>query len=86
MAFNVKLNPQVGVIGKVVVRPSNRTTISDPNFRVKANVSIFEVNNVETIIREDGDALIYNAISGNYESKPLTEVSIDIRNINGGRF
>jgi hypothetical protein len=75
-----------GTIGRVVVRPSNRTTIAAPNFKPRANVSIFEVNNVETVVREDGDTLIYNAVSGNYESKPLTEVAIDIRNINGGRF
>jgi hypothetical protein len=30
--------------------------------------------------------LIYNATTGNYESSPIQNAQIDVRNINGGRF
>jgi hypothetical protein len=76
----------MAAIGRVVVRPITKTTISAPNFTPKLNVAITDINNVNVSIRQDGDTLIYNAASGEYQSQPIQNAQIDIRNINGGRF
>ena len=73
-------------IGRVVVRPITKTTISAPNFTPKLNVAITDIQNVNVSVRQDGDTLIYNSITGEYESSPIQEAQIDIKNINGGRF
>jgi hypothetical protein len=76
-----------GVIGKVAVRPAQRTTIADPKFKPKPNVAITEVQGVDVIThQQDGDVLTFNAVSGNYESQPLTNVNVNISTINGGAF
>ena len=73
-------------IGKVSVRTSNRTTIASPNFVPKVNVAISDIQQINVSSRLDGDTLIYNAVTGEYESSPLSQVQIDITNINGGQF
>lgn len=75
-----------GTIGRVSVRPALRTTVVDPKFNPAPNVSIFEVKNVTTDVRQDGDTLIYDATTGNYISQPLEDVQVNIDNINGGSF
>jgi hypothetical protein len=76
----------MAAIGRVVVRPITKTTISAPNFTPKLNVAITDINNVNVSIRQDGDTLIYNAASGEYQSQPIQNAQLDIKNINGGRF
>ena len=73
-------------IGKVVVRPFNRTTISAPNFKPEVNVSIENIENLIVSTKLDGDVIIYNAESGEFVAAPLGEARVDIRNINGGNF
>ena len=73
-------------IGRVVVRPVTKTTISAPNYTPKLNVAITDIQNVDATTRQDGDTLIYNAATGNYESSPIQNAQIDVRNINGGQF
>lgn len=73
-------------IGKVVVRPTNRTSISAPNFAPKVNVSISDIQGANVDVRRDGDALIYNSATGEYTSSPLTGASIQLDEIRGGRF
>ena len=76
-----------GVIGKVAVRPAQRTTIADPKFKPKPNVAINEIVGVDVVTRqEDGDVLAFNAVTGNYESSQLQNVNVNVRNINGGAF
>ena len=76
----------MAAIGRVVVRPITKTTISAPDFTPKLNVAITDINNVNVSVRQDGDTLIYNAASGEYQSQPIQNAQIDIKNINGGRF
>jgi hypothetical protein len=76
----------MATIGRVVVRPITKTTISAPNFTPKLNVAITDIQNVNVTVRQDGDTLIYNAITGNYESSPIQDAQIEVKNINGGRF
>ena len=73
-------------IGRVVVRPITKTTISAPEFTPKLNVAITDIQNVNVATRQDGDTLIYNATTGNYESSPIQAAQIDVKNINGGLF
>jgi len=73
-------------IGKVVVRPVNRTSISAPNFSPKVNVSISDIQGANVELRRNGDSLIYNAATGEYVSSPLTNASISLDEIHGGRF
>ena len=75
-----------GVIGKVAVRPNQRTTVADPKFKPKPNVALTEL--VDTTITEvqEGEVILYDATSGKFVNSPLSGVNIDIGNINGGRF
>lgn len=75
-----------GVIGKVAVRPAQRTTIADPKFVPKPNVAINEINGVDAIAPQDGDVLTYSSATGNYESTQLRDISITVAGINGGAF
>jgi hypothetical protein len=73
-------------IGKVTVKTGNRTTIASPNFEPKVNISIGDIQSVNVSTRQDGDTLIYNVLTGEYESGPVSSLGIDITNINGGQF
>lgn len=76
-----------GVIGKVAVRPAQRTTVADPKFKPKPNVAINEIVGVDVATRqEDGDVLTFNATTGNYESSQLSNVNVNVSRINGGAF
>ena len=48
-------------IGKVVIRPVTRTTISAPNFNPKANVTLDDIRDVDTIFKNNGDVQIGRA-------------------------
>lgn len=73
-------------IGKVVVRPINRTSISAPNYAPKVNVSINDIQGANVEFKRNGDALIYNAATGEFVSSPLGNASIELDEIHGGRF
>lgn len=73
-------------IGKVIVRPVTKTTISSPNFTPRLNVAITDIQQVNVAVRKDGDVLLYDANTGSYISSPLDQAQVDLKNINGGRF
>jgi hypothetical protein len=76
-----------GVIGKVAVRPNQRTTIADPKFTIKANVGLVELYDTsisDTV--EEGDVITYVASTGKFENQPLGNVSVQVLRINGGFF
>jgi hypothetical protein len=76
-----------GGVGKVTVTAPVRTTIADPKYRPKPNVAINEIVGVDVATRqEDGDVLTFNAATGNYESSQLSNVNVNVKNINGGFF
>jgi hypothetical protein len=75
-----------GVIGKVAVRPNQRTTISDPKFTPKPNVGLVELFDTVIDQAEEGDVITYVASTGKFENQPLANVSLQIGNINGGAF
>lgn len=82
----VVVSPLNSNIGKVSVRPFNRTTISSPNFKPEINVSIDNIGSLNVSVKSDGDVILYDAETGEYVSSPLNQAQVDIKNINGGNF
>ena len=85
MTIRATINRQ-GTIGKVTVASSNKTTIASPSYKPKLNVSFSDISDANTDIRQDGDTLVFNATTGEYESRPISNVSVVIGNVNGGTF
>lgn len=86
MAIKGIINNVTGIIGKVKVRPIGQTTIVSPNFEPKVNIALGDIINVNVNSQLDGDTLIFDANTNTYIAKPLSEVSISLENVNGGRF
>jgi len=75
-----------GVIGKVAVRPNQRTTIADPKFTPKPNVSLVELFDTAIDQAEEGDIITYVSSTGKFENQQLGNVSVQVPRINGGFF
>ena len=73
----------MAAIGRVVVRPNQRTTIADPKFTPKPNVGLVELFDTAIDQAQEGDVLTYVASTGKFENQPQ---NIEVDNINGGRF
>lgn len=73
-------------IGKVIVRPVTRTTISSPNFNPKANVALDDISDVDVVSKYDGDVIQYNATTGKFITAPIEQANVNISNIFGGTF
>ncbi len=73
-------------IGRVVVKPSVRNTIADPNFKPKPNVAITELTDTQITNLQDGAVLTYDSNIEKFVVSPITQDNIDITNINGGGF
>lgn len=71
-------------IGTVVIRPSNKSTITSQNFKPKPNVSLSEINDVQVSGVENGDTLVYNSTTGKFEASPVTLSTVTI--VTGGTF
>ena len=74
--------PANTTIGRVRIGQRQSTTIASPNWAVKSNIALEDLNNVSTANVEDGFALIYNSVTDRYEMQPVTEYP----NISGGTF
>ena len=74
----------MATIGRVVVRPNQRTTIADPKFTPRPNVGLVELFDTAIDQAEEGDVITYVASTGKFENQPLTNVTIRI--ITGGFF
>ena len=75
-----------GVIGKVAVRPNQRTTIADPKFTPKPNVGLVELFDTAIDQAEEGDIITYVSSTGKFENQQLGNVSVQVPSINGGFF
>ena len=73
----------MATIGRVVVRPNQRTTIADPKFTPKPNVGLVELFDTAIDQAQEGDVLTYVASTGKFENQPQ---NIEVTNVNGGRF
>ena len=70
-------------IGRVKVTQSTRSTIVAQNFAPKPEVSLGQLNDVNTQGVQNGQALIYNSASGKYEANTVTASGVAV---NGGSF
>lgn len=76
----------MAAIGRVVVRPNQRTTIADPKFTTKPNVGLVELFDTDISEAAEGDVLTYVASSGKFENQPLGNINVEVANVNGGGF
>lgn len=75
-----------GVIGKVEVQQSIRTTVADPKFKPKPNVALTELADTSISTLEDGQVVVYSAEEGKFIAKGLGDIDTKIDKINGGFF
>jgi hypothetical protein len=75
-----------GVIGKVAVRPNQRTTIADPKFTPKPNVGLVELFDTAIDQAEEGDIITYVSSTGKFENQQFGNVIVQVPRINGGFF
>ena len=73
-------------IGRVVISQPNRTTITSPNYRPKPNVSLAEINDVDTTGLQDNFTIIYSSANSRYEVKSATNLEASVTNVIGGFF
>lgn len=73
-------------IGRVVVKPVTKTSISAPSFTPKLNVSITDIQQMNISYTNNGDTLVYNSSTGEFTSGPIDTASLKIDQINGGSF
>lgn len=58
-------------IGKVSVQQNITTTIADPKYKPKVNISISDISNVDISTLQNGDTLIYDAANTKFVSKKV---------------
>jgi hypothetical protein len=68
-------------IGRVKVTQSTRSTIVAQNFVPKPEVSLGQLNDVDTQGVQNGQALIFNSTTGKYEANTVL-----VTVVNGGVF
>lgn len=79
----VTINP-TGLQSTVRIRQATQTTIANPNFEPKPNVSLDELVDVETAGVQDGYSIVYNSTTQKYEASPILVTEID--SVQGGTF
>lgn len=75
-----------GVIGKVEVQQSLRTTVADPKFKPKPNVALTELVDTNITTIEDDQVIAYDAESGKFIAKQIGDLAVQPSSINGGNF
>ena len=80
MAINAQINVQSG-IGKVTINQSKATKIVAPNFNPQPNVSITQVSGVSTGGVTNGQTLVFNSSTGQFEAN-----TVPVNTLNGGAF
>ena len=82
MAITAKINVTTG-IGRATITQPNRSTIVAQNFAPKPEVSLAQLNDVDTQGVQNGQALIFNSSTGKYEANTITATVVSIV---GGTF
>ena len=70
-------------IGRVKVTQSTRSAIVAQNFAPKPDVSLAQLNDVNTQDVQNGQALIYNSTTGKFEANTVTASVVSVI---GGTF
>jgi hypothetical protein len=82
MAITAKINVTTG-IGRATITQPNKSTIVAQNFVPKPEVSLAQLNDVDTQGVQNGQALIFNSSTGKYEANTITATVVSIV---GGTF
>ncbi len=82
MAVNARINT-TGSIGRATIKSSPKTTIAADTFAPKPNVSLNEINDVDTTGVQNGDALVFNSTTNKFETKTVTA---SVTEVIGGTF
>jgi hypothetical protein len=82
MAITAKINVTTG-IGRATITQPNKSTIVAQNFTPKPEVSLAQLNDVDTQGVQNGQALIFNSSTGKYEANTITATVVSIV---GGTF
>jgi hypothetical protein len=82
MAITAKINVTTG-IGRATITQPNRSTIVAQNFAPKPEVSLGQLNDVDTQDVQNGQSLIFNSATGKYEANTITASVVSIV---GGTF
>lgn len=69
----------------VALKPSNKT-VATVSVRPASNVALGDLTNVDVANSVNGQALIYNAATGKYESQTFTLDANNITIVSGGLF
>ena len=76
----------MATIGKVKIGQATRSTIVAQNFAPKPNVSLSEINNVDTSGVQDGYTIVYNSTQGKYLVQAAANLTGQMTQITGGTF
>lgn len=82
MAVNARINTGSN-IGQVKLTQQTRSTIAAQNFKPKPNVALVELTDVSATGAENGQGLIYNAVTGKFEANNVTAI---VTSVFGGNF
>lgn len=71
-------------IGKVKVRQPLQTSVVAPGFDPDLQIYMGDILDVDESDKQNGYTLIYNSVTGKYETKAIEELAV--ANIFGGTF
>jgi hypothetical protein len=83
MSIKVTVRPQNSVVTSV---KSNKAVVSSVNIGPKPNLTLGQLLNVDASDPDDGEALVFDALSNQYIVKPIVVDGNNITNIAGGLF
>lgn len=86
MPIKGTVNPSQGVVSRVSVRPTNRTTIASPNFEPKINIQFSDLSDANTTSKVNDGVVAYDAVNSEFIIKKLDASALDITLIDGGKF
>ena len=82
MAVNARINTGSN-IGQVKLTQQTRSTIAAQNFKPKPNVALTELTDMNVVNPQNGQALIFNSASGQFEANTVVSSVVAV---DGGRF
>jgi hypothetical protein len=83
MSIKVTVRPQNSVVTSV---KSNKAVVSSVNIGPRPNLTLGQLLNVDASDPDDGEALVFDALSNQYIVKPIVVDGNNITNIAGGLF
>lgn len=87
MAVNVTVNSRINRVTTKSPTAATRVTTSVTNpSKTQTATTIAGLAGVDVADAQDGETLVYNASTGNWEAAPAADVAANIQTIDGGTF